>query len=1596
VLFLLRVLLLAALFAGTPLWLRAATAHAQACTSEDPPCPPPPPLSLSVQSVPGTITSSEVAVYYNVSGLKGGGWSVTSTLNGAAGPTPTFNLGSNGSDGSGSVTVTLPNGTHTVEIRFTENGVPAFDNTTIVVQLPPPPPARDNPIAMQEYGSGNRRSMSGCADCTYAELSYSTPAYRSRDQDRSLTLLYSSALAAPMGRVVVDAYPNSATTPDALELSLRRPDNTLVSLMAGNGTTVAFTGSPGLNRLTALFDGSAYSTNSYPVTATVRNVWDWAPGDFREASIPVRAMVLNERTSGFGSGWVVAGLQSVHFADGTLSDAMIAESGQLTLFARCGATAPLLHNNGTVYALHDGRRYGVPSAPTAFRVFGPTWSQRLIETSDAVLAQYPAEDWAKFAGCGPAARLVQVPGSGPVYALLDGYRFWVPDPTTAAYVFGPDWAQRIESVSTGTLESHTLVAWGEFGGGGWTPPPGESTVLSLNGTGTLERRYPDGGVATFAVVNGRQQAMSNRLGQQVMYGYDGDLRLQSITDEAGFVTTISYVGARGGAGSATITTPGGRTSIINRDGAGQVTSIVDPDGIAALSLVSVNGRVTSATDRLGGATTFTYDGYGGLASVSTPPIQTTAWGYGQSTTTFASREVALLDPASTVWSPGGTRFRRVDPANSWVRIRSHLGDSTRVRTNGSGNPEAIVSRDPLGKIQTTEMGYGTSELVESVRSTSGARLNYGWANGLLTSVTDGVSNVTTTYVYRAAQVETILMNGTTVATMTYSNDGRSLLQSSTSGTSTTTYTHDGLGRVYTVTDPGQHQTVYQYTPDQFGNLASITKASRTTQYAYDGYGRLRTVTDPLGQTTTFGHTVLNRPDSVTAPGAGTSRWSFNDLERTAIFTDAIGQQYRTVANALGAPVQQFGPASTTLHDLYRYDPDGAVASVTRRSGRSVNITRDVLGRPTTISADFAPTTTITYDTAGKWVAFQNSESTDTVFADGSGRVARQATVRGGTAYSLASTFDDDGSRHRLGVTSGAWAGSRDLLFGADALGRPTFVGNFGGGVGTKISYTADHQPSVITTPTSSWAGSYMQRTHSYSASDRLAAVQSTVAGPVIDRTYAHDQLDRTLEEHRGTYGDRVIRNTLYDDAGRLRSWRDTHYDQSAGVATVLREETYAFDAVGNRTDAVKEPGNRVTSLNGYSMAYDPDGNVVARSGPGRSQSLTWNGLGQLMSVTTNGSVTEYGYDGLGRRVRKTANGVTTRYLHDGDHLLMELDGAGQPVREYSYYPGIDNPHAVRQSATGAVFYYATDGRGSVIALVNKSNQVVNQYLYTPFGEALEATEGIQQPFRFAARELDPETGLYYNRARYYDPGVGRFLSEDPIGLAGGVNLYTYAGNNPVDYTDPFGLEPCSKEAEDNGWVTHTYQMDDGSTGSMCGFAGRKIPGMVTWGTNPSGESPNFGNPNARGGGLTAPGGTGSGPSIGAAPPRTIDHIKVRLNCGFHSSATALAAITDFSVARGVAIGYRMGQGLLNTASLMAQRMAYHGIQARYAFGAPAHATMARTGRSAANVAFGAGLYASTTATSGGSMSLGGFASNFVPGWNTFNAYQSMRNVCTAP
>jgi RHS repeat-associated protein len=170
----------------------------------------------------------------------------------------------------------------------------------------------------------------------------------------------------------------------------------------------------------------------------------------------------------------------------------------------------------------------------------------------------------------------------------------------------------------------------------------------------------------------------------------------------------------------------------------------------------------------------------------------------------------------------------------------------------------------------------------------------------------------------------------------------------------------------------------------------------------------------------------------------------------------------------------------------------------------------------------------------------------------------------------------------------------------------------------------------------------------------------------------------------------------------------------------------------------------------------------------------------------------YKHDVLGRRVEKKVDGYSTRYVHDGDHIIAEYDGNNNLLRKYIYGPCIDEPVCMIEVAdSNAAYYYHYDALGSVVALSNSAGDTVQTYEYSVYGEVAVEDANHTNPYMFAGRRFDIEIGLYYNRARYYNPFTGRFLQADPIGYGDGMNMYAYCGNNPVGDIDPWGLTAAS-------------------------------------------------------------------------------------------------------------------------------------------------------------------------------------------------------------
>lgn len=163
----------------------------------------------------------------------------------------------------------------------------------------------------------------------------------------------------------------------------------------------------------------------------------------------------------------------------------------------------------------------------------------------------------------------------------------------------------------------------------------------------------------------------------------------------------------------------------------------------------------------------------------------------------------------------------------------------------------------------------------------------------------------------------------------------------------------------------------------------------------------------------------------------------------------------------------------------------------------------------------------------------------------------------------------------------------------------------------------------------------------------------------------------------------------------------------------------------------------------------------------------------------------YRYDGLGRRIEKVANGQTKRYIYDDEDILLEYDGSNVLQARYAHGPGIDEPIAVTKG--GSTFFYHQDGLGTVTDLTDSTGATAKSYSYDAYGTIVDQTGTVDQPYTYTGREFDSESGLYYYRARSYDPSTGRFIQKDPVGFAGDLNLYRYTRSNSVNRIDPSGM-----------------------------------------------------------------------------------------------------------------------------------------------------------------------------------------------------------------
>jgi RHS repeat-associated protein len=309
----------------------------------------------------------------------------------------------------------------------------------------------------------------------------------------------------------------------------------------------------------------------------------------------------------------------------------------------------------------------------------------------------------------------------------------------------------------------------------------------------------------------------------------------------------------------------------------------------------------------------------------------------------------------------------------------------------------------------------------------------------------------------------------------------------------------------------------------------------------------------------------------------------------------------------------------------------------------------------------------------------------------------------------------------------------------------------------------------------------------------------------------------------------------YNTANNIASWLDSSgnrsfsYDSNDRLTSVSAtggNESYGYDGVGNRTSSHLSATygyqalNKLTSTTSASYTYDNNGNLLSKTDGSGTRTSSWDSENRLKQVTLPGGlIINYKYDALGRRVQRTTSvGVNERFVYDGQDVLFDLDSNLAVTTSYLNGPGMDNHLRQTNTITG-MSYFLTDHLGTTSALTDSAGAVVETPNYDSFGNSAGST---RTRYTYTGRERDPDTGLLYYRARFYDPELGRFLSEDPIGLAGGINPFAYVANNPVAYSDPRGLCP-----QDSANPYREKNKDCGIEVRFSGKLSKQTPGFPT-------------------------------------------------------------------------------------------------------------------------------------------------------------------------
>ncbi len=650
---------------------------------------------------------------------------------------------------------------------------------------------------------------------------------------------------------------------------------------------------------------------------------------------------------------------------------------------------------------------------------------------------------------------------------------------------------------------------------------------------------------------------------------------------------------------------------------------------------------------------------------------------------------------------------------------------------------------------------------------------------------------------------------------TYDTLGRVKTQTDYKG-NTTIYTYDKLGRLKTTETPfdGNTTTKTKHYYDNNGNKTKEKQQTNkigepetynTTEYGYDNRNRLIKVIqhntdgtknytqyhyDAVGNKTKM-YTGLNAPiNTATETGADTdytvTRYQYNHQNQMTTMTDPLEQTTQNTYDMVGNLIKQTDRNGNII--TYQYNGQGKLLNkkVTKDGQtKQITYTYDKLGNRKSMT-DETGTTTYSYDDLSrlKTENAPNNITKEYTYDAVSNRLAytlkQNGTVKQNISYTYDTlnrqkqvkengttkatyTYDTNGNRQTL-----TYDNSNSTTYVYNDANRLTNITNKKGTTKqTEYNYTY-----YLNGNQASKTDNNGTTTYQYDGLGRLTAVTEPNS---ITTTYTFD--DNSNRKTKTTTEGTTIAYT-YDKNNRLLTETKVIEGTTENEIAVT---LYEYDNNGNQVKKItdtKAYENQSESFDVY-VAGKTENSIIT--------SNEYDGYNQLTKTTDDSQTITYKYNGDGLRTSKTTNGNITKHIWDGSNIVIETDGAGNITNKY-----LRGINLIASDIEGTTNYYLYNGHGDVVQLTQTNGTITKNYDYDAFGIEKNIDQNDTNPFRYCGEYYDTETGTIYLRARYYNPSVGRFISEDPIG--DGLNWYTYCNNNPIYFIDSSGNIPTPTEA----------------------------------------------------------------------------------------------------------------------------------------------------------------------------------------------------------